>query len=449
MTPYTIGPLFTDLYELTMAAGYHAEGLFDPATFSLYIRNRTASRNYFVAAGLEDILTELEHLRFSETDLSYLGKQNLFRKEFISYLEGLRFSGTVHALPEGTIFFPDEPLLEITAPIIEAQLLETLVLNTLGFQTLIATKASRCVHAAGGRALIDFSLRRTQGHHAGIRVARSAYITGFAGTSNVLAGKIYDIPISGTMAHSYVMAFESEREAFRAYAKAFPENTVLLIDTYDTLDGARNAARIAGELKDRGKRLTGVRLDSGDMAELSRGVRHILDAAGFPEVKIFASGSLDEFRIQEILSRGARIDAFGVGTKVGVSADAPYFDIVYKMVRFGDRVVRKLSPGKTTLAGEKQVFRRTDTEGRYLEDIIGLRDDAFKDASPLMEKVMEGGSRLNPPPSIGEIRERFRKNFSHLDETYKTIDFHRAYPVRISPRLEALQKKVAPPSLSL
>ncbi len=441
MNPHRIGPLLTDLYEFTMAAGYYAAGRLNDATFSLFVRNGYTDRNYYVAAGLDDILNELTDFHFSESDIGYLEKKNLFPKDFLQFLKNLRFTGTVRAVPEGTIFFPDEPILEVTAPIIQAQILETLILNTIGFQTLIATKAARCIHAAAGRALIDFSLRRTQGHDAGIKVARSAYMAGFVGTSNVLAGKIYDIPISGTMAHSYVMAFENELEAFQAYAEVFPNNTVLLIDTYDTITGAENAVKIARRLKEQGKQLVGVRLDSGDMASLSKSVRKILNDAGFPEVKIFASSGFDEYKISEVLSSGAAIDAFGVGTKMGVSADVPYIDIVYKMVRFGNRDVRKLSPGKKTLAGEKQVFRKSAADGRYLEDIIGLRDDSFEDADPLLGEVMQKGRRLQASIPLPELQNRFKKYFFLLDDKYKALDKRHPYPVSISPRLAALQDK--------
>jgi nicotinate phosphoribosyltransferase len=440
MSDYRIGPLFADLYEFTMAAGYHANDIFSPATFSLFVRKDPSERNYYVAAGLEDLLEELENFRFSDDDIRYMEQTDFFPPEFIDYLKDLRFSGTVNALSEGTIFFPNEPILEITAPIIEAQILETLVLNTIGFQTLIATKAARCLHAAGGRPLIDFSLRRTQGHWAGIKVARSTYIAGFTATSNVLAGKIYGIPLAGTMAHSFITAFDNEYEAFHAYSKVFPKSTVLLIDTYDTIEGAKNAARVAQELKERGKTLVGVRLDSGDMVDLSKTVRKILDDSGFPEVKIFASSGFDEYKIYEALSQGAEINAFGVGTKVGVSADAPHMDIVYKLVQFDDRPVRKLSPGKVTLAGEKQVFRNTDSHGRYVKDIIGLRDDRIKNSQPLLEKSFDDNARTQPPTSLETIRDRFKENFSCLNEKYKDINKRHVYPVELSSRLEALQR---------
>jgi len=438
-----IGPLFTDLYELTMAASYYEHKMFYPAIFTLFVRGYPVHRNYYVAAGLEDALRELEKFKFSKQDLRYLKTTHHFSDTFLSFLEALRFSGDIFALQEGTIFFENEPILEVEAPLIEAQLIETFLLNTIGFQTLVASKAARCIHAAKGLPLIDFSLRRTQGQDAGLHVARSTYIVGFAATSNVLAGKIYQIPVSGTMAHSFVTAFEKEIDAFAAYSKTFPKNAILLIDTYDTLEGARNAVRIAREMKTKGESLMGVRLDSGDMVDLSKKVRNILDDAGLHEVKILASSGFDEYGIKDVLSKGAKIDGFGVGTKMGVSADAPYLDIVYKLSRLNDRDVRKLSPGKVTLAGKKQVFRKTDSTGTYREDIIGLRDDQILDVAPLMECVMKNGKVVHPYPALSIIRERFQYHFSHLPEVYKSIDQEiTPYPVKLSCQLMELQDKL-------
>ncbi len=436
------GPLFTDLYELTMAASYFANKVFDVATFSLYIRDVYATRNYFVAAGLEQVLDELAAFQFSDQDISYLQSTGRFSEQFLNYLRQLRFTGEVYAMPEGTVFFANEPVMEVTAPIVEAQLIETFVLNTIGFQTMIASKAARCFHTAAGRPLIDFSLRRTQGQDAGIKVARSTFIAGFAATSNVLAGKIYGIPISGTMAHSYVSAFDNELDAFFAYADTFPDHSIFLIDTYDSVEGARHAAAVAKEMQKRGHTLIGVRLDSGDMVSLSREVRKIFDDAGLYDVKIYASSGFDEFKIAKVISEGATIDAFGVGTKVGVSADAPFVDVVYKMVRFKGRDVRKLSPGKVTLAGEKQVFRKSDQNGRYLEDIIGRRDEIIAEGKPLLEKVMENGHLLRPHPQLQMLQEKFKENFAALDDGYKSIQNHKAYPVKLSTRLENLQERV-------
>ncbi|CAB5118981.1 Nicotinate phosphoribosyltransferase (EC [Olavius algarvensis associated proteobacterium Delta 3] len=434
-----IGPLFTDLYELTMAAGYFARSMSAEATFSLFVRD-CAERNFFVAAGLEDVLRELSVLAFSKDDLAYLESTGLFGADFLSHLEGIRFTGEVRAMPEGSIFFPEEPILEVTASIIEAQIIETFLLNTVGFQTLIASKAARCVHAAAGRPLIDFSLRRTQGRDGGMKVARSSYLAGFSATSNVLAGRRYDLPVSGTMAHSFVQTFPDEEDAYAAFAEAFPDNSVFLIDTYDTVEGARLAARVGNAMKQHGASLKGVRLDSGDMIALSRQVRRVLDHAGLPGVQIYASSGFDEFKISETLAGGAPIDAFGVGTKMGVSADAPYMDIVYKLVRFNGRDVRKLSPGKATLSGRKQVFRRSDHHGRYQADTIGLADEHLEGHLPLLQTVMTGGKISDARPSLDHIRDRFRRNFSMLGDDYKSLDEKKVYPVRVSRALQAIQE---------
>jgi nicotinate phosphoribosyltransferase len=437
---YLAGPLLTDLYEITMTAGYWAHNLNDRATFSVFVRNPDHNRNYFVAAGLATLLKELEAYRFHQEDIRYFQQLKLFDANFLDALRRMRFTGDVHALPEGTLFFPDEPILEISAPLIEAQLIETLVLNTLGIATLIATKAARCTHAAAGRSMVDFALRRTHGSEAGDQVARSTYIAGFSATSNVRAGQRFGIPVAGTMAHAFVTAFASELDAFRAYAATFPHNTIFLIDTYDTLAGARNAATVALEMQARDQRALGVRLDSGDMVALSRGVRHILDEAGLTEMKIYASSSFDEFKITEIVQSSAPIDAFGVGTKVGVSADAPYLDIVYKLVQLGKRPIRKLSPNKVTLAGRKQIFRHDDLNGVFREDIIACREEKWATAEPLLEPVMINGQRLKPETTLVDIRKHFAKQFGCLDQRYKTIDSHIAYPVRLSTQLKALQK---------
>lgn len=440
---HLLGPLFTDFYELTMAAGYFNRRCFVPATFSLFIRDYPPNRNYFVAAGLQDALAELESYRFAREDVAYLKETGDFRADFLAFLERLRFTGQVMALPEGTVFFADEPILEVTAPLVEAQIVETFLINTIGLQTIIATKAARCVQVAGGRPLIDFSLRRTQGHDAGLKVARSTYLAGFAGTSNVIAGREYGIPVSGTMAHSFVQAFGGDVEAFTAFAETFPDTSVFLIDTYDTLDGARAAARVGHTMKKNGHDLKGVRLDSGDMVQLSRHVRQILDAAGLPEVKIFASSGFDEFKIKAAIDQGALIDAFGVGTSVGVSADAPFIDIVYKMVCCDGRDVYKLSPGKMTLAGKKQIFRDYDEKGFCRKDTIGLRSESLQNRVPMLEPVMENGRLVRPHPALGDIRERLAQNLAGLPDRYKDLDATIPYPVNVSLRLRQLQEKLA------
>ena len=434
------GPMLVDLYELTMAAGYVDHDITEEAAFSLFIRDYPADRNYFIAAGLADVIDELSHFTFTAEDLAYLKRTGQFSDAFLDYLKDFRFTGTVRAMPEGTVFFKNEPVLEVSAPLVQAQLLETLLINTIGFQTLIASKAARCLYAAGGRGLIDFSARRTHGAEASLKVARSSYLAGFAATSNVLAGKCYDIPVSGTMAHSFVTAFDSELEAFRAFVETYPDNSVLLIDTYDTLKGAENAVVIGREMAEKGRQLIGVRLDSGDMVELSRGVRKILDDAGLTDAKIFASSGFDEHKIARVIEAGARIDAFGVGTRLGVSADAPYFDIVYKMVHFKDRDIRKLSPGKANLAGEKQVFRKSDANGMYLEDVIGLKDEAPpENARPLLQTVMEKGRPVAAMQSLTEVREGVRDHLSRLAAPYKALDGAERFPVAVSNPLSRIQ----------
>ena len=435
--------LLTDLYELTMAASYHEHSMYEPATFSLIIREYPPSRRYFVSAGLADVLLYLENLRFTPDDLEYLEKTNLFKPEFLSYLENLRFTGDVQAIPEGRLFFADEPILEVTAPLIEAQIIETFIINAVNLQVLVATKASRCVHAAWPRKVVDFSLRRTQGMDAGLKVARASFIGGFSGTSNVLAGKIYGIPIYGTMAHSYVASFEREIDAFRAYARTFPKSTILLVDTYDTLSGTRKASEVGKEMAQKGEKLKGVRLDSGDIARLSRGVRKILQRDGLQEAMIFASGGFDEYRIRDVLIHGGEVDSFGVGTKMGVSADAPYSDMAYKMVKYAGRPVLKLSPGKMTIVSDKQVCRFLDSRGKLRRDVLGLRDEKTEGAEPLLKQVMERGKVIGEQPLLPEIQGTFLDEFSRLDEKYKSLEGEgNDFPVSLSPRLKRLQKRV-------
>lgn len=433
--------LFTDLYELTMAACYFDHGMSEEATFSLFIRDYPPARRYFVSAGLDEVLHYLAELRFDAEELDYLEKTGLFKPAFLSHLEKFRFSGDVYALPEGRLFFVNEPVLEVTAPIIEAQVVETFIINAVNLQVMIATKASRCVQAAGGRTLVDFSLRRTQGTDAGLKAARASYIGGFIGTSNVLAGKTYGLPVYGTMAHSFVTSFEKEIDAFRAFARTFPENTVLLVDTYDTIVGTHKAVEVGREMAEEGKTLKGVRLDSGDIPSLSREVRRILRESGFDETTIFASGAFDEYKIQEAIEQGAEIDSFGVGTKMGVSADASYLDMAYKLVSYGGHPVLKLSPGKMSLTSAKQVFRFLADEGEMEKDLIGLRGERLQGGEPLLRKVMDRGRITRPSPSLPEIQGTFREELGRLGDTYKKIkDEADYYPVELSPRLESLQK---------
>ncbi len=439
-----VSPLFTDLYELTMASVYFEREMFAPATFSLFVRRYPPHRRFFLAAGLTRLLDLLESFRFSEEDLAYLDSLGLFTPKFLDYLKDLRFSGEVWALPEGTIFFPNEPLVEITAPIIEAQIIETMVINVLNFETMIATKAARCVLAAQGKPVVDFSARRTQGLSAALVVARASYLAGFAATSNTLAGKLYGIPVTGTMAHSLIQSFGREEEAFLAFAEQFPENTVLLLDTYDTLAAVPKAIAVARFLEERGGALKGVRLDSGDLVYLSQEVRRRLDEAGLTQVRIFVSGGLDEYQIEALQASGAPIDAFGVGTKMGVSADAPYLDIAYKLVAYDQRPVAKFSQGKATLAGAKQVFRKLDDQGLLKEDWLGLRDEPPPEGTkPLLRPVFRDKQRLQPQEDLDLLRKRVVQGLDQLPAPLRKLRGEEApYPVHLTPALERLQEEV-------
>jgi len=434
--------LIVDLYELTMGESYFAEGLAArPATFQMSCRRLPEGWGYLLAAGIEPLLDELEAFSFDGAMLGFLETTALFSHRFLEHLAGFRFHGEVRAMPEGTIFFADEPLLELTASLLEGQLVETAVLNGLNFPSLVAAKAARCVDVAGGRRLVDFSLRRTHGADAGLRVARGSYLAGFDSTSNVLAGATYGIPLSGTMAHSYVESFAEEAAAFAAFTRTYPEGATLLIDTYDTLTGARRAAAAGRELRDRGGRLSGVRLDSGDLLELSRRVRALLDDSGLPEVAIIASGNLDEYAIARLVEAGAPIDGFGVGTRLGVAADAPSLDGAYKLVSFDGRPVMKLSPGKQSLPGSKQVWRRVQ-DGRFAGDVIALHGEpAPPGAIPLLTPVMEQGARVHSQ-TLSAARLRAAEQRSALDPRHRDLAAE-PYQVALSRGLNTLGERLA------
>ena len=434
--------LLTDLYQLTMAQSYFQSQQLEPATFSLFIRSYPPNRSYFVAAGLNDVLEFLETFALDDAGIDYLRSRRLFSDDFLDFLKGLRFTGEVWAIPEGRVFFTEEPVLEITAPIIEAQIVETFVINQINLQSLIATKAARCVHAARGRAVVDFALRRTHGIDAGMKVARSSYLAGFAGTSNVRAGQLYGIPIVGTMAHSFVSSFQDEIDAFRAFVASFPNNSILLIDTYDTLAGARKAVEVAKEMAARGERLQGVRIDSGDLAKLAVEVRNIFDAAGFHEVKIIGSGGLDEYDLGEFSDANVPYDSYGIGTKMGVSADAPWFDMAYKLVEFGGRPVLKLSPGKASWPERKQVFRLRDTRGELQKDLVARRHENIPGAESLLKKVMENGAILGSLPSLQSSRSTFLDEFCQLPNSIKAIRNPALHPVEFSSQLQSLRENI-------
>jgi nicotinate phosphoribosyltransferase len=433
--------LFTDYYELTMCAAYFDNKNFENATFDLFIRRLPENRSYFLFAGLEEALEYLQSIKFTEEHISYLKKQG-FKDDFLDYLRGFKFTGEVWALPEGTITFPNEPLIRITAPIIEAQLVETFLLNSINLQTMIATKASRVVEAAKGKSVIEFGLRREPGIDAGMKVARSSYIAGCQGTSNVLAGMAYSIPVFGTMAHSFIMSYPKEIDAFRAFAKTFPDKSTLLIDTYDDIAGAEKAVVVAKELQAKGIRLGGVRLDSGDLAESSKKIRKILDSHNQLFAKIFASGDLDEYKITELLLADAPIDSFGVGTKMGTSADRPYLDGIYKLceTQKSDGTyapIMKLSKDKITLPGRKQVYRFTNGDGTFKRDTIALTDESAV-GEPLLVKVMDQGKLLIKLPSLDEIRSFAAENLKKLPTQYKVLTNAPTYPVKLSVKLQKL-----------
>jgi nicotinate phosphoribosyltransferase len=428
-----------------MCAAYFDNKNFEPATFDLFIRRLPENRSYFLFTGLEQILLYLQNIKFTEQHLTYLKRQG-FNQAFLDYLRDFKFTGDVWAVPEGTIAFPNEPLVRITAPIIESQVVETFVLNTVNLQTTMSTKASRVIHAAKGKSVIEFGLRREQGIDAGMKVARSSYIAGCKGTSNVLAGMVYDIPVFGTMAHSFIMSYSKELDAFRAFAKTFPDKSTLLIDTYDDIAGLEKAVIVAKELEAKGFRLGGVRLDSGDLAETSKKIRKILDENDLGYVKIFVSGDLDEFRIAELLSKGAKIDSFGVGTKMGTSSDRPYLDVIYKLCETMTAPdvyspIMKLSTDKLTLPGRKQVYRYKDSEGNYVRDVIALASEKV-DAEPLLVKVMSEGKLTYTLPSLNQIKDFAAENLSNLSEKYKAVTEAEMYPVELSYKLQELIKSL-------
>ena len=425
--------LLTDLYELNMVASYLRRGMNEAATFSLFVRRLPETRGFLVSAGVESCLDFLEALRFEERDLQYLRDQLGFKPADLEAFRRLRFTGDVWAIPEGRIAFAGEPLVEVTAPMPEAQLIETYLLNQVTFETTIASKAARCLIAAAGRDLVDFSFRRTQGIEAGIDVARLSAMVGFSATSNVEAARRFGLVAAGTMAHSYVEAFSSQAEAFRAFAQDFPGRATFLVDTYDTIAGVKDAIAVIQELGLAGR--LGIRLDSGNLGDLARRARRLLDRAGLPHVRILASGGLDELEIDGLLRAGAPIDAFGVGTKMGVSADHPYLDTAYKLVRYADRPVMKLSRGKVTAPGRKQVFRRW----RPFGDMVGLFDEAAPARhQALLEPVMIGGRRSNAHAAVAESRRRFEEDFSALPAAARDLRSPQSPSVRFSPELRRL-----------
>lgn len=433
--------LVTDLYQLTMAASYRALGMRARATFSLFVRKLPEHRAFLVATGLDEALRRLERLGLDDESVDYLVSEQHLRREDAEEIAQTRFTGDVRAVREGGLVFPDEPILEVDAPIIEAQLVETLLLNAIHFPTCVASKAARCVAAARGKPLQEFGLRRTPGIEAGLAVARAAWLVGFASTSNVAAGATLGIPVSGTVAHSFIEAQPSERAAFEAWAHTANDPVTLLVDTYDTVHGVRLAVTIAHELRGRGRRVGSLRLDSGDLDALSRSARRILDEAGFGDVRLIASGGLDEYAIDALVRAEAPIDAFGVGTRVGMSEDAPTLDMAYKLVQYAGRPCLKLSTKKSTLIGPKQVWRRRGRDGRFAEDRISMWSEPPPDGEwePLLDYVVRDG-RMLARPSLGELRSKHAEEVRALPSTLLDIHTSGRYLVSLSPTLEARQR---------
>jgi nicotinate phosphoribosyltransferase len=433
----TTSALLTDLYELTMAQAYLDQGMDGPAVFEFFVRKLPAHRNFLVTAGLEQVLAYLSELQVTQEELAWLNQSGRFSSELLHFLEALRFTGDVEALPEGTIYFPHEPILRIVAPLPQAQLVESRVMNLLNFQTMVASKAARSVLVAGGKPLIDFGLRRAHGAEAGLFAARASYLAGFAGTATVLANMVYGIPLYGTMAHSFVQSHEDEILAFEHFAHTQPDNVVFLIDTYDTEAAADKVVVLAKLLKAKGITIKGIRLDSGDLADHAWKVRRILDEGGLPHTQILASGNLDEYRLRDLVHSHAPIDSFAVGTAMTTSADAPSLDCAYKLQEYLGRPCRKGSEGKATWPGRKQVYRYHSGDGCLDHDIITTLTDQLP-GEPLLQSVMKGGHRLASSPGLAELRDRTAAQLKQLPESLRALETRPAYEVRISPALQSL-----------
>jgi len=409
--------------------------------FELFVRKLPPHRNFLVATGLAQVLDYLAELRFDTDDLAWLNGCGRFTREFVDSLANLRFTGDVDALPEGTVFFADEPILRISAPLREAQLVESRVMNLIHYETLVASKAARMVLAAPDRLLVDFGLRRAHGAEAGLLSARACYLAGFSGTATVEAARQFEVPVYGTMAHSYVQAHADETAAFESFVRAHPDNTVLLIDTYDTERAARKVVELSAKLRPDGIAIKGVRIDSGDLGEHARRVRSIFDAADLSSVTIFASGNLDEYRLRELVAQHAPIDGFGVGTRMNTSADAPYLDCAYKLQEYEGRPRRKRSEGKATWPGCKQVYRRYGDDGRLAGDVLTLAAAKLADAT-LVVPIMRAGRLLGPAVALDVAREHARAELTRLPERLRTLDDVDPYPVEIAPALRELAAQI-------
>ena len=433
--------LLTDWYQLTMLQAYMEAGMEDTSVFEFFVRNIPPQRKFFMAAGLEQVVDFLEGLRFAPWELEWISESGRFSQSFVDYLEKLRFTGDLHAMCEGTVFFPNEPIARISAPLPQAQLVETRLINLLHYQTVVASKAARMVLAASGKPVIDFGLRRAHGAEAGYLAARASYMAGFDGTATVLAGALFDIPVFGTMAHSFIQAHAQEFDAFHHFADAQPDNVILLLDTYDTEEGARNVVKMFPGLHKKGITIKGVRLDSGDLADHARKVRSILDAGGLYDTQITGSGNLDEYAIQALARSQAPIDQFAVGTKLTTSADGPYLDCAYKLQEYAGRACRKKAEGKETWPGPKQVYRNYDHHHRIAFDVVTVEDDR-PGGEALIQPVMKAGTRLGSLPALRKAREHAANQMSHLPDSLRELTQDTAMEVRISQALQDLARQV-------
>jgi len=434
-------PLLTDLYEFNMIQAYLDRGEDGEAVFEFFVRRLPARRSFLLAAGLDDALDYLETLQFSTAEIDWLKSTGRFRNNLLDYLSRFRFTGDVHAIPEGTVCFANEPLIRITAPLPQAQLVETRLINILHFQTLIASKAARMVLAAPGKILSDFGLRTAHGAEAGLYSARASYLAGFAGAANVLAGERYGVPIVGTMAHSFVQVHDDEMQAFENFARARPQGVILLIDTYDTEQGARKVVELAPRLQADGIAIRGVRIDSGDLTAMARKVRRILDDGGLRDVIILVSGGINEDVLQTMMKAGAPIDGFGIGVNLAASVDVPALDCAYKLQEYAGKPKRKLSEGKATWPGRKQVWRAYDADGRIRGDILSLENDK-QPGEALVVPVMRAGKRIAPAPTLAQIRERAACDLARLAGPLAQLESGFEYPVNIADALSALAKQI-------
>lgn len=442
MTSISRAPaLLTDLYQLTMLDAYHQLGMNEPAVFEFFVRRLPSARNFLVAAGVEQVLDYLESLQFTPAELEWLASTQQLSASFLEWLAALRFTGEVYAMREGTVFFASEPVLRVVAPLPEAQLIESRLVNLLHYQTLVASKAARCRLATPAAELVDFGMRRAHGAEAACLCSRASYIAGFDATATVEAARQFGIPAVGTMAHSFVQAHELELEAFRNFATCHPQHVVLLIDTYDTARGARRAAELAKQLRSKGVEVSGVRIDSGDLGAEARRVRDILDAAGEHGIRILVSASVDEYSIADMEAKQAPIDAYCVGTRLAVSEDAPALDCAYKLQQYAGRMCRKRSQWKETWPGPRQVYRQYDPEGRICRDVLCCEDELYE-GRRLLNRVMTGGRRTGAAPPLSEIRAYCREELTTLPVTLRTLERVAYSPAKVSDRQHALVEEL-------